>query len=318
MPNQATYANPRLDLGVALAEFDLSKSGFIGLEVLPIMRVDRQAATFSKIEREGLLRRADVKRGPRGAYNRDEFGSTDQVYATVEYGHEQPLDDRERAFFENDFAADFWAVQVAFRRIAQEHEIRTAADVFNTTTWTGASLTTAVGTAWSVVTADTKSDVLAASEKVRTLTGMEPNIMIINKVTLNNLLVNTLILDSIKYVARTSVEIIMQALADFYGLDRILIGKGVFNSADEGQPFVKNDIWSSDKAMIMVACDEGASLQDPCVGRTMQWIADSPDSGGITTEQYREEQTRSWIYRARQFTDELIIDASYGHLLTGL
>lgn len=38
----------------------------------------------------------------------------------------------------------------------------------------------------------------------------------------------------------------------------------------------------------------------------------------LTTEQYREEQTRSDIYRVRQNTDECIQFTGAGYILTGV
>jgi hypothetical protein len=45
-------------------------------------------------------------------------------------------------------------------------------------------------------------------------------------------------------------------------------------------------------------------------------VADRDD--GLIVEEYREEQTRSWIYRARHNVDEKVLDASFGHLLSNI
>ena len=60
----------------------------------------------------------------------------------------------------------------------------------------------------------------------------------------------------------------------------------------------------------------GQNLKEPCLGRTFLWEEDSP--GMLTTEQYREEQTRSDIYRVRQNTDECIQFTGAGYILTGV
>ena len=46
------------------------------------------------------------------------------------------------------------------------------------------------------------------------------------------------------------------------------------------------------------------------------WENDAPDI--IVTEQYREEQTRSDIYRVRQYTDECIQFSGAGYIITGV
>ena len=318
MPNQATYASPRLDLGMALAEYDYAQAGYIGLQALPIMPVPRQAATFSKVTREGLLRREDVKRSKRGAYNRGTYETEDDTYACEEYGHEQPLDDSERAFYANDFDAEFWAAQVAYHRVIREHEIRTAALLFNATTWTGASLTTAVGTEWSTVSSDILGDVTAAKEKVRVLTGMQPNGLIVSQKVYNNMRRNTALIDAVKYTHLASDEIVRTAIADYLGVDSVLVGKAVYNSVSEGGTYTGADVWSAEYAMVAILGRPGAQLVTPCVGRTMVWEQDTPATAGIVTEEYREEATRSWIYRVRQNVDEKVFDPSFAHLLSNI
>ena len=60
----------------------------------------------------------------------------------------------------------------------------------------------------------------------------------------------------------------------------------------------------------------GQDLKEPSLGRTFIWEEDAP--GMIVTEQYREEQTRSDVYRVRQNTDECIQFAGAGYIVTGV
>jgi hypothetical protein len=60
----------------------------------------------------------------------------------------------------------------------------------------------------------------------------------------------------------------------------------------------------------------GPDLREPCIGRTFLWTADSPQN--IVTESYREEQTRSDIYRVRQYTDEAFVFTGAGYLLSNI
>ena len=54
----------------------------------------------------------------------------------------------------------------------------------------------------------------------------------------------------------------------------------------------------------------------PCLGRTFLWANDSP--ANLMVEQYREEQTRSTIYRSRQHVDEAFVFSGAGYLLGNL
>ena len=318
MPNQSTYAAPRLDLGQALAEFDLSQSKFVGMEVLPMLGVPREAATYTKILRESLTIREEAKRAKRINYNRGTFDSEDDSYECREFGHDMPLDDSERSFFSNDYDAEFCATMIAFNRVMREHENRVAAAVFDSVAWTGATLTTAVGTEWSTVTADVLGDVTAAKEKVRQLTGMTPNALIINQTVWNNIRLNTDLIEQIKHTKTVTDAEIRGIVAAWLGIDRVIVGGGINNTADEGLAFSGADIWDDEFASVAVICNPGDALMTACVGRTFVWEQDTPATSGLVTEEYREEQIRSWIYRVRHNVDEKIHDVSFAHLLSNI
>jgi hypothetical protein len=316
MPNVSTYATPRADLAQAMAEYDFSKKNFIGFQVMPSLLVPLQAATFAKIVREGLLRREDVKRTVRSGYKRSEWEFEDDTYQCYEYGLEQALDDSERARFSRDFDSEFWAAKIAYERVLREHEIRVATAIFNTSTWTGAALTTAASAVWSNVGTDILSDVTAAKEKVRSLTGMMPNTLIVSQKVLGLIRKNTGLINAVSYVQLASERNVLNAIADWLGLEQILVGGGVYNSDPEGDTSLTGvDIWDDGYAMVCVGARAGDPLQTPCIGRTLCWQADSPETDGLIVEEYREEQIRSWIYRARHNVDEKVMDANYGHLI---
>ena len=103
-----------------------------------------------------------------------------------------------------------------------------------------------------------------------------------------------------------------ELLADYLGLERVIVAKATTNSANEGQPFVGGRIWSNLYAMLAIISSAGPA-PTPGIGRSPLWTADSPTP--IVVESYREEQTRNDIFRVRHTLDELIVDKYFGHLL---
>ncbi|MCW8129618.1 MAG: hypothetical protein KIS92_04460 [Planctomycetota bacterium] len=308
-----TYATPRLDLGRAMWEYMLGSQQFIGTRVLPIFRTMKKSAAFSKITRESILRSRNVKRAPRGSYSRDQYEAKDQSYSCEERGHEQPLDDVERELYASDFSAELAAARIAANVVLLEQERDIASMIFNATTWNGAALyTDNSGAPWATVGTDIIGQVDAAKDKVRTNSGMKANALIISQAQIKNLKANTAIKAAISYVAIPTEDQILAALTGLFGLKHVIVGDQIRNSAKEGQAFVGADVWSSSYAMIARVA-ESEDLTEPCIGRTMLWTADSPENA--TVEEYREEQTRSWVYRARHQADEVVFDANYGHLL---
>jgi hypothetical protein len=320
MPRQSgSYATPRLDLGKAMWEYMLGSNSFVGAgavggSVLPIFKTMVKSGNFAKITRDSILRSRNVKRVARSAYSRDDFEVKDQAFSCEERGHEQPLDDSERSMYASDFAAEVAASRIAANVVLTEQERDVATMILNATTWTGASLfTDNKATPWTTVGTDIIGQVMAGKEKVRGNTGMKANALVISQSVLElGLKCNTAIKTAIQYTAIPTEDAVVRALSGLLGLRYILIGDSVYNSAKEGQTFASADAWSNRYAMICRVA-ETEDLAEPCIGRTLLWSADSADNA--TVEEYREEQTRSWVYRCRQNVDEVVFDANFGHLL---
>jgi hypothetical protein len=310
---QGTRAVPRLELGEAVMEFSLQQNEFIGTQVLPIFPTKKKASIFPAITRESITREADTKRAPRGNYNRDGFTAKDKQYNCEEFGLEGPLDDGERTLYASDFDAELTTVQIITRRVLQAQERRIAALLFNTTTFTGAQLyTDNTAAPWTNASTDVIAQVRAIREKARANSGLDPNALIFSKANLDRLLNNNVIKECIKYVARLTEAEILNALSDLLGVRQILVGRGIYNTAKEGKPFANADIWNATYVMVAVIGNPNR-LADPSVGRVFLWTADSPENA--TVEQYRDDASRSDIFRVRQHVDEIVIDPYFAHLM---
>lgn len=311
--NYNSYGTPRGDLGEAIREYDPSQLGFIGSLVLPFREVTKKAASISVITRESILKRADAKHANGSAFNRVGTEAEDLSYACQDYGLEGVLTDDDRANFAADFDAELETVESVVHKLLVEYELRVNALVFNTSTWTGSALYTDVSSApWDAAASDAIAHVLAAKEKVRKNTGMEPDTLIIGATTLNNLLGNTGLKNRFPGAAIITEEMIRSQMAAIFGLKNLFVGRKTYDSANEGIAFSGSDIWSDDYAMIC-KISEG-SLRAAGLGRTFVWTPVS-GAGAYSVKSYREEQTESDVFRVRHYVDEKIIDPYFGHLL---
>jgi len=311
-----TYATPRLDLGEAFWEYNQANASAsnIATSVLGTFNSSVKAGTFSAITREGILKSDSTARAAKSAYARGAHQAEDKAFACIEYGYEEVVDDSERALYASDFDAEMASLVIAAGKIERAQELRTSAAVFNATTWTGASLYTDVSSVpWATITTDIIGDVIAAKEKVRTGTGMGANALIIGEATMADLLTNTGIKNQFPGAPMITYDMVQSALSSIFGLDRLIVGGAVQNTAAEGQTAVIADAWSNTYAMVAKVANSGDSLSTPCIGRSVLWSGDS--ASNLVVETYREEQSRGDVVRARQNVDELIIDASFGHLL---
>jgi hypothetical protein len=109
---------------------------------------------------------------------------------------------------------------------------------------------------------------------------------------------------------------INQALASILGIQTLVVGSAVYDSAAEGQTFVSGDIWPDDYALVFRR-QTGPTKVNPGLGRIVEWSGESGQlqNGLDNVVEYREEGTESHIYRVRDYSEEKIFDPFFGHLL---
>ena len=293
--------------------FAASQRGFIAQQVLPIFTVTEPAADYPVLPIEAVMKLTDLKRAPRGTYNRDDWEFETNTYNCEEYGTEEAVDDVEARLYQRYFDAEEVAVLRATDKLLRAYEKRVADLVFNTANITN---NTELTTEWSNISCTPKNDIKTAKAAMRAATGLEPNTLIISKKVMENVLISTEIKDYLQYTnphMLLNLEAQRRLLAQYLDLDQVLIGNAMYDSADKGQSFSLTDIWDDEYALLCIVSNGGLNLKEPCLGRTFMWTKDSPNI--INAEQYREEQRRSNIYRVRHYTGEALIFASAGWLL---
>jgi hypothetical protein len=345
MPSPST-AITRLDLSLTYQEFSLvaNQQKFIGLQVLPPIAVSQEGAEFVRIEIASLLSKIEeTKRAPKSGYARDDWEWTKDSYAVEEHGVEEVVDDATVEKYGDVLRTEQIATARAVNRVLQRLEYDIAAAVFNTTTWTGAALTTTVGTAWTTVaTADPIGDVDAAHEKVSVGCGEDANTLVLTKKGFRAMIRTARLEGLLKYDAsellvalntgqnQSMVSEIVSGLKDLLQVERILVGRGFKNTADKGLPPSLSRVWDDTKAMLCVVHDDGieGDLENPMpqIGRTIfsnkndEPLPGANDAGlgSLIIEEYRENPVRGGVIRPRNKRQVKILHPQAGHLLQGV
>lgn len=314
MINQSTYARPRGDLAEAILQMNPGMN-FLADAILPVRPVALKSATLLALERENAGE-PETKHGTGAAYNRVALRAEDITYTCINHGLEAQLPDSQRALYTNDMDAEMETVQDIIMKMKIAREIRVKDAIFNTTTFTGASLYTDNSSyPWDTTTTTIANQVRAAVDKVLTNSGFHPNTLVIGEVALTNILNNTTVDDYFPGAAAITVEMLKGALGSIFNLASggpgLLVGTAAYNTAKDGQTYSGGFIWPDDYAMICYV--NPSSLRYGGLGKTFVW---SEMSGELyNVEQYREEQTKSDVFRVEHFAEEKILDAYMGHLL---
>lgn len=313
----------RPEIAGSLTEFDLAmdRNGFIWNQVLPVFNVSKSSGSFGVIPIEQLLQNRETRRASGAGYSRGNWKFETASFATEEHGAEEPVDDREAELYSDYFDAEVISAQRAADVVLRNAEKRVSDMVFNATTWSGGSLTTAVSIEWSTVASATPiTDVNAAVKKVWDNSGLWPNALIINRRVFRNLRNCSQIKDAIASSGagdRTlQRDVTVQQLAQAFDLDYVIVSGSARNSANEGQAMSIAPVWSDEYAMVCRIATTN-DIKEPCLGRVFHWGQDGSGVMG-TMESYRDETVRSNIIRCRHDVDELILYTAMGHLLSNI
>lgn len=306
-------------------EFDteMNARGFIGQRVAPVIDVSLVSDNPGKIPIEQLLKTGDTARASGAGYNRGKWTFTTWSYACEEHGWEEPIDDRERQRYANLADVELIATKRAYNNVLLNAEKRMAALVFNTSTWTGASLYTDVGTTeWAQAnwaTATPIAHVEAAARKVRANSGYWPNAIVLNRTKFRDLRqcaeIRERIVASGAGTPAKASDITPQMVASVFDLDYCFVAGSAYDSAAEGQSTVIADVWGDYAMVCRVAT--GSDPREPCIARTFHYAKDGSQIGG-TIEMYRDESIRSDVVRVRHDVDEVVMYAELGHLIAGI
>jgi hypothetical protein len=302
----------RPDLGVLAYEYllDASQRGFIGLDLMPIFEVPDKSADYPIIPIESLIKDQNTKRTARGDYARGNWEFQTGTYDCQEYGWEEPVDDVEARLYSRFFDAEQVSTEIAVDRILRGHERRVAALVQTTAN-------SNVTIEWSTAaTAKPKADIESAKNALRAASGLLPNAIAMGYVPFVNVLNTVELRDAFKYTSPIEVggmEAQKRILAQYFGVDRILVGDAQHDTAKKGQSATLADIWDDEYVTLLRISGGGSRLREPVFGRTFLWFEDSPQT--VVVETYREEQKRSTIVRARQHVGEAVVYAGARYVL---
>lgn len=292
---------------------------YIGGQVLPALPVPVRAAQYPVMKKAGanLLRRVVAKRGPNGNYARITRTYENDNYTCQEYGFETPVGDPDKKDVSRFFDLESSETRFAYRQVQLDHEIRTAAKIFDPSvfslTTSATAYTEALAASFDVAldVDNAKQQIQIRGEDITSLTG----VMSLN--VFNRIRASTRLQNRVRGKASTDTQLTLdkQDVAAALGLKEILVGAAVYDTSKEGQAASLSNIWGNTYIWIgNIAKPSGPEdYFSGGVGFTLFWEEDASEL--VVVESYREEQTRSNIIRGRQHTAEKIVLAAGAQLL---
>lgn len=286
--------------GVSIA---YTQPGFIADLVFPRVPVKKESDKYYIYGTE-LFQTPSAKRAPKTAYKRINWTVSTDTYTCEEYGLEEAIDDREMANADDPLNLEIDTTELLTSQIMLARERRVAALAFSSTYMT--VYTTLSGTSqWSdYVNSDPIGDVRTGMSTVQGTIGRDPNTMIISRAVFDKLQDHPAITERVKY---TQLGILtVELLARLFGVERVLVGMSIYDSANEGQTDSLAQVWG--KHCLLAYIEPRPGLKKMSVGYSM--VAREKQ-----VEKYRDDTIKSEIIRVSELVDEKVVSASAAYLI---
>lgn len=261
-PSDVHVDAPLTNISIAYMQ---DQSRYVATKIFPIVNVTKQTNKYFKFTkddwfRDEVRRRAPATESAGGGYNM----STDSYSCDV-WGLHKDLDKHLLANYDNPLNPERNATQWLTQQMLIRMEVQWAADYFITGIW-GSSVTP--GTLWSDITSNTLTDVDLAKKTILMNTGFEANYMLIGYDVFNALKQNTAIKAQFQYTSDRSLTVDM--LAQYFGIEKVVVLKAVKNSAQEGQTGSYAFIASAKNALVAYV-NPAPALEMPSSGYFFNW-----------------------------------------------
>lgn len=239
-------------------------------QVLPRIgpALGKQSFKYTKFDFSEAVTVPDTKVGRKGEPGEVEFSGTEVDASTSDYGLDDvvPIDDVNNA--PAGYNPLSHAAQGVMDLVLLDREKRVADTVFNPATYPSANKVTLSGTSqWS----DATSDPLAAVQDANDGLVMRANVMVIGRPAWTKLRRHPKILSAISISGTDKGTATLQAVADLFELDQIIVGSAWINTARKGQAPTLARTWGK-HALLMRRNGLATALnQAPTYGWTAEY-----------------------------------------------
>lgn len=301
----------RPELSAVVEEAAAADNYFIGLQVFPAYNSAKKTGEYMKITKAAseTMKKNVTERSQKSPYGRVDRTYEKDNFACVDRGLEELLDDSVTAELADFFSTEQVTAKLLLRSIMIDHEIRVAAEVFNSNNFDAVNGAVAYSEA-NLATINFPLDIQTAIKRVMKR-GELVNTMVLNRDIFDIIRRSTLMSNFLFGPLGGGQQITVDMLGKAFGIQNVLIGDATYDSSKKGQTATPDYIWSND--YIWVGNVQGGDFSAGGAGRTVVWTGDA--SSLFVTETYRSEQNRSDVIRVRQHTDEKVISTPSGTLI---
>lgn len=305
---QPTASDVRIDPVLTNMSIRYSNSGlFIADQVFPLVRVETISGKYYEFDRDEWFRDEAQGRAPGAASEGGGFKISDSDYSCEEQAYHTMLPDEVKDNADAVLRIENAKVDFVTQKILLKLERRVAALCHDDSEWEDVTLS---GTdQWSDYdNSDPLSDIQTGVSHIEDETGMPPNTMVLPIAVWRKLQLHPDITDRMA-VTNTRISS-LEILAELTGINKILIGKSLYNDAKRGAADDFKHVWGKNVWIGHVA--NSPALETPSAGYVFYWPRNGQMRG---VRRWRDEDHHSDKIEAFMNFDEKITADILGYLI---
>jgi len=309
LEGEMKFANPtekdvHVDSVLSGVSIRYTNDELIADQVLPVVPVKKESDKYYTYTRAWKLPQSERAAGAEA--NEVEWNVGTDTYQCEEYALKDLIPDRVRDNADNPLDMDVDTTENLTELIQLGREKRVADIVFAAGTYGSQTSALAGVNRWDdYAGSDPVGDVRTARSTVHAATGKMPNVMVIGYQAYLKLLDHPDILERIKYTQRGIVT--ADIIAAVFEVDRLLVGKALYDSTQEGVAESLGYVWG--KSVALLYAEPSPGLKKVSFGYQFQ-------SRGFRTKKWRVEGREGDFVEAGEIRDEKIVSAGCGYLYT--
>lgn len=280
---------------------------YIAPLLFPVVSVEKQSDFYYIFDKSSWFRDRVAYRAPGTRAKRADYALTTASYFCMPYALAKGVPDEVVRNADSPLRPAVEAAEFVTDGLLLGEEIRVADLITASANWTSASIKNGAS-AWSIDTSTPLEHIDTAVDAVISSIGRKPNVAVMSWNVWRYLKNHPDLAERVKYT-RPGGTPVADDLANWFGLDKVLIGTAIKDTAQEGAAASISYVWGNGFWVGYVPGSPG--LMTPSAGYIMEW-------GGRSVDTFREDQERQNVYEASHYSDEVITASDAGALLTSL
>lgn len=303
-------------------------SNFVASRVFPNVPVMKQSDRYFVFDRADFNRneakiRAPGSKAAGGGYNLD---NTPSYFANV-WAMRHDIDDQIIANQDSALNLERAGAEFVMQKLLIAKEAKWAANYFGTGVW-GTDVTGVASSAganevikWSDQTnGDPIGDIRAGKTAVLEATGFEVNTIVLGQKSMDALQDHPDIVDRVKYSGGVGnanpAQVSATTLATLFEVERVVVAKGIQNTAKEGATEASSFILGSNCLLCHSA--PNPSLMTPSAGYTFSWqgYMGTTNEFGVATKNFYLDEISSTVVQGEMSFDQKVVASDLGYFFS--